>query len=135
MLRQLIEKTMKAKEGEQRFSPELRGAYFDKLGILPPAYDEHIERAGLREELGRFRIDVDLLRTHRGGGVEINQRILVASMPDGMEASFLVDAMNDPANLGRANRVLEESALVRDRWLVGGGVGVGLAVTTALYFI
>lgn len=124
MLRQFIERTMEVREGEQRFSRQLRRAYFGSLGIKPPVHEEMIEGVGLREEGGRFRVDIDLVRTRRTGDETVRPRIAAAFMDDATEAILLVDAMNDPANLARANRVLSESGQIRDMSLVAAAGGL-----------
>lgn len=135
MLRQLVEKTMKVKGGEQRFSPEMRRAYFGGLGAKPPEFSEKIEDVRVRGEgLDAFRLFVDLTRTRRGS--EDATRSLVPSTvyDSSLDAEIMAMKMKDPGNLARANRVLERSGNLQGAVVVTAVASSALATTAVLHF-
>ena len=142
MIRELTERVMPVRDGEQRFSKEMSTAFFN-LGVKPPVVVEEIKdvRAepiydtGRFSEQDRFNIVVDLARTVRPLKSEfeepVSELVYVPTFEVRGEAraSTLASHMNDPANLSRANRALYRCGEIRDWGIVIGFGGGALAAS------
>lgn len=126
MIRELTEKTMGLRLGEQRFSKEMRDAFFG-IGLKPPQFSERIEEVKLREEgFDRFNVVLDLVRTLRPEGYDVRSLVPTIGFDDRDKADSLVEDMNDPFNLARANRVLDVSGRARDWGIITGATGLAV---------
>ncbi len=104
----LAEKSIELREGEKLFSTRMQKAFFDNLGHRPFRGSQHINGAGylLEPDTGCVRIVVDVATTY-GSGKTINKSIGTARAADINDAEKLVEAMNEPPTLQRANRAIE----------------------------
>lgn len=126
MIRELVEKTMKG----ERLPPQMREAFFGSLGAKPPEFDERIDDVCVRGDgFDRFRVVLDLARTRRGSD-DPAIRTLVPSTGFGteLEANVMATWMREPANLDRANQVLDRSGNIRDQIIVASAASGAFAV-------
>lgn len=132
MIRQLVERTMKG----ERFTPEMRDAFFGSLGSKPPEFEERIDDVRVRGDgFDLFRVVLDVARTRRGSD-DPAVRTLIPGKGFGteLEAAVMAAWMKEPENLARANQVLEVSGNIRDQILVATAASGAFAASMAVHY-